>query len=119
MAQQNSTSTPANGNSAGKRLDPVLRDWIQIGSLAWSGHLAEGRGLVLATVTKGGVEYRYWAGSPCDCHAHWIDEYDPEKEAVVLVCRGEKESIYRIKATPAPPEAWARDISPRERRLPQ
>jgi len=101
-----------------RKLDPVLRDWIRIGSLAWSGHCAKGRGLVFVTITEDGAEYRYWAGTPCDCHAHWVDEYDPEQEAIVLVCRGEKESIYRIKASPSPREAWAIDVSPQDRELP-
>ena len=96
----------------GKKIDPALHDWVRIGSLAWSGHRTRGRGLVLVTVTEEGAEYRYCPGVPCDCHAHWIEQYDPEAEAVVLVCRGEKESIYRIKASPTPPEAWALDVEP-------
>jgi hypothetical protein len=116
MARKNDFTHPGGrtpqATMSNRKLDPVLHDWIRIGSLAWSGHCTRGRGLVLVTVTEDGAEYRYCPGVPCDCHAHWIEQYDPEAEAVVLICRGDKESIYRIKATPSPRDAWAMDMPP-------
>lgn len=91
------------------QLDPILFEWVRIGSVAWSGHLSSGRGVVLVTVTEEGAWFDYWAGIPCSCHARWVETYCPEEEAIVLVRRGEKESIYRIKALPPPREAWKLD----------
>lgn len=85
---------------------PVLVAWKRLAARAWEGYLAEGLGTV--TVDVGAtVAFGYQLGSPCECHAEWVDAYDPEREVVLLVRCGESDWIYRLGGWPTPPQAFA------------
>ena len=88
-------------------LDPMLQQWSEIASIAWEGFLSKGHGFVRITVEAEGVFFHYWQGAPCPCYAALITAYRPEEEAVIAVQRGEEVQVYRLAASPAPPESYA------------
>jgi len=88
-------------------LDPMIREWPIIASIAWEGFMASGRGHVVVEVDGDEVGYRYQAGAPCSCHAVAVEEYDPEAEVVVAVSIGESLDVYRLGAVPSPFVVWA------------
>ncbi len=88
-------------------LDPMLRDWPVIASIAWEGFLASGRGHVLVRVEKSEVLFRYCAGVPCACHGEAVAEYDPEGEVVVAISVEDSVDVYRLASLPSPAAVWA------------
>ena len=88
-------------------LDPVLIDWHRIASIAWHGFLALGRGAVLIRVNGSSVSYTYQGWGPCCCFAQAVATYDPERQVIVGVSRGEENTLYVVAGWPPPPEAHA------------
>jgi hypothetical protein len=85
---------------------PVLVAWRRLAARAWEGYLAEGPGTVTVDIGDD-VAFGYRLGAPCDCHAGYVDDYDPELQVVLLVRCGESEWIYVLGGWPSPPEAFA------------
>lgn len=112
---RNEPAEPPAGASfdfSGSALDLILEHWRPIAAYARDGFLSRGRGTVWIRVgAEGDIAARYEPGSPCECHAELVRDYDPDTEAVVtVVVEGEEDSgnpVYRVKGRPSPVEAVA------------
>lgn len=89
----------------------IMGGWPVIAAVAWAEYRMQGRGTVMLDA-EGAAAYH--AGSPCECHQHLVDTYDPEQQVVVALHDGTKlRSITVVAGWPAPPDAYR--ITPGER----
>lgn len=85
--------------------DPILFDWRRLAAVAWEGYLVGGLGAVTVDVGES-IVISYRVGPPCPCHAAYVDLYDPEQQAVLVVRTPHGEDgIYLLGGWPPPPEA--------------
>ncbi len=97
IENENQTSEPQpEGITEGTRdrgLDLFLEHWPRIAATAWGGYVAHGRGAVLMRrKAPAAPTFEYQAGAPCGCHDGLVNDYDPDREAVVAVVKGLEKS---------------------------
>jgi hypothetical protein len=91
----------------------INRRWAFLAGVAWAGFSRVGRGVVVIDLSSNAEEEVTFAGgaTPCDCHAHLVRDYEPEREVVIAVLRGDDERVYVVANQPPPPEAFARSAA--------
>lgn len=89
----------------------IMAGWPFVAATAWQEYRQHGRGTVMVDEDR---NVTYLPGSPCPCHKHLVDSYDPEQHAVVALHSGDTiRSIHIVTGWPAPPDAYR--ITPGER----
>ena len=89
----------------------IMSGWPVIAALAWQQYQAQGRGTVMIDADG---DAAYLQGSPCDCHRHLVDKYDPDREVVVGLHDGNMlRTITVVAGWPGPPDAYR--VTPGER----
>jgi hypothetical protein len=113
IENENESSEPQpEGITEGTRdrgLDLFLEHWPRIAATAWGGYVAHGRGAVLMRRNAPAApRVEYHAGAPCECHDGLVNEYDPDREAVVAVVKGRRRVVWiaTLGGYPSPKDAW-------------
>ncbi len=103
VANDNGWLLPADGCNADPEIEQIMADWPVIAAVAWQEYRSRGRGTVMIDEERAAA---YYPGSPCSCHQHLIDTYDPEEQVVVALHDGDVlQSIHVVAGWPAPPDA--------------
>jgi hypothetical protein len=88
-------------------LEAILEDWQALAATGWEGFVTQGRGCVIVTVNADSVTFDYSVSAPCSCHAHYVEQYDPTAQLVIVVRRPHGQRVHCLSGSPTPPEAFA------------
>ncbi|MGH7858670.1 MAG: hypothetical protein ACREQY_15200 [Candidatus Binatia bacterium] len=91
-------------------VDMILDCWLPIATVAWEGFLQLGRGSVHLRPVDGSWSMRYAPGFPPRAYRKLVEEYDPAKQAVVVILGDRPDdhvSVHLADGWPPPPEAMA------------
>lgn len=93
-------------------LNEILRHWLLLAAIAWTGYRQEGLGTVVVDAGDEGKS-RYVSGSICTCHQDLVHEYDPECQIVVALVHDHEIGALHV-VTGCPPHQrrrWSRPVS--------